>query len=210
MILGTGAGLNYLAHILLADDSPEARIGGLLGDFVKGDPDGAFPPVMAREIRLHRQIDAFTDAHPAFLALREHFPSERRRFAGIVLDVCFDHALARSWARWCTQDLPDFTRRFYGELEAHRALLPDRLLKILPALVEHDWLASYRDFENVAYALERMAVRRLKRGDGLAACVADARAATPAILDGFEVLWPDVQAFAQRARATSAGSPLPR
>lgn len=192
--------MNYLAHVLLAGEGDEARIGGLLGDFVKGDPSGLFPPVMEREIRIHRRLDAFTDQHPAFRGLKDHFPPERRRYAGIVLDVCFDHALARSWERWCPVELKAFTGAFYEALERHRPLLPERLLGMLPALVQHDWLASYRDFANATYALERMAVRRMKKGEGLAASVQDARQAYQPMLEAFEDLFPDLLAFAEAER----------
>ncbi len=207
--------MNYLAHVLLAGEGEEAQIGGLLGDFVKGDPAGHFPAAMEREIRIHRRLDAYTDAHPAFLDLKHHFPEERRRYAGIVLDVCLDHALARSWERWCDEELTAFTAAFYDALDRHRPLLPERLLSILPALRKHDWLASYHDFANVEVALARMAQKRLKRGEGLEACIADARLAYASILQGFEALFPDLLTFAQAERraygpATSAGSRLPR
>src|ERR1043165_6125429 len=67
-----------------------------------------------REIVVHRRIDRYTDAHPDVVAARALFPDGLRRYAGIVLDVHFDHLLARDWPRWDGGSLAAFTARVYN------------------------------------------------------------------------------------------------
>ena len=80
--------MNYLGHLCLSDDSPECIVGNLLGDFVKGRPEGRFPPGVVRGIRLHRAIDGFTDGHPWLPVAVEHLRlavAEQERDAGSML-----------------------------------------------------------------------------------------------------------------------------
>ena len=62
--------MNYLAHLFLSRESPEAMTGGLLGDFVKGAVGPQYSPAVRAGILLHRDIDRFTDAHPTVRASR--------------------------------------------------------------------------------------------------------------------------------------------
>lgn len=81
--------MNHLAHAFLAPDSPEARVGSILGDFVRGVRVEALPENVRRGVRHHFAVDRFTDRHPEVLASKAVFSRERRRFAGVALD----HAL---------------------------------------------------------------------------------------------------------------------
>ena len=104
--------MNHLAHALLAGDDEELRLGGMLGDFVHGQPDAAvFPARVIAGIRLHRAIDVYTDAHPEVLAAKAHLPSPYRRYAGILLDMWFDHCLARDFLALAVPPLGDYLRR---------------------------------------------------------------------------------------------------
>src|SRR5689334_16196335 len=124
-------------------------LGALLGDFVFGTsgPD-AYAPVIRREIHLHRQVDSFTDAHPAVDAARDFFADGRRRFCGIALDVFYDHCLAREWERWSDESLDGFTARFYAHLLDNLPILPERLRQLAPLMARGDWLGSYRERGN--------------------------------------------------------------
>ena len=103
--------MNYLAHLHLGGQRPEELLGSLYGDFVKGRLQGQYSPAIESAIQLHRSIDVFTDAHPLVDQSLSRFTQTRRRYAGIVLDVFFDHCLARDWARYADQPL----ERFIGQ-----------------------------------------------------------------------------------------------
>lgn len=164
--------MNYLAHLYLADRDDEYIAGALLGDFVKGRLENLdLPPGVVAGIRLHRAIDAYTDAHPVVLRSRTRL-AERRRVAGIIVDLIYDHFLAVRWQEFAAEPLPAFCRRSYGSLLARIDEFPPALRRILPHMASHDWLGSYAELDNVALALERIGTR-LRRPDTLRGVLSD-------------------------------------
>lgn len=105
------ARVNFLAHLWLADQTDTSLAGSVLGDVVRGADLSAYPQDIALGIRLHRRVDAATDRHPLMRQLREGFAPGERRYAGIVLDLAADHALARLWPQFHTEPLDTFTQR---------------------------------------------------------------------------------------------------
>lgn len=199
--------MNWLAHLVLARQSDDAMLGALLGDFVFGSSGlERFGAVARREILLHRRVDAFTDAHPAVAALRARFPDGRRRYAGIALDVYFDHLLARDWSRWAMpgEALPAFTARAYAMLDARHDALPPRLQAIAPQMAAHDWLGGYRHRASVDRAVTRIAGRLSRHGERLVACLDDLPALEGEASAAFDALFPALGAFVEAERARMA------
>ena len=199
--------MNYLAHAWLARQSDDAILGAILGDFVHGQAALAdWPPAVRAEILRHRRIDQFTDTHPAVVAARGLFDvAGLRRYAGIVLDVQFDHCLARDWNRWSDTPLDAFTARVYRVLREHDARLPARLRAIAPRMAAHDWLGSYRQRDNVDRAVHGIATRLSRHGQRLVECLPLLRANEAAIDAGFESFFPDLIAAVPRLRAEVPG-----
>ncbi len=163
--------MNYLAHALLAGPDPESRLGGLLGDFVKGTPasfDPRLPPGVVTGIALHRQIDRYADTHPAFQASRGRVSALRRRYSGIMIDMFYDHFLALQWSHYSDQTLHEFAADTYALLADHAALLPPRLRGLLPHMREQNWLVSYADAAGIGTALDGISRHRLMRANPLA------------------------------------------
>ncbi|NMG03194.1 ACP phosphodiesterase [Azoarcus taiwanensis] len=151
--------MNFLAHAWLAGDDPAHQLGGLMGDFVKGPLPAGLPTDIAAGVALHRRIDVFADGHPAFCRSRGRISPARRRAAGILVDMFYDHFLALHWSDFHPEPLPAFTARMYALMDAHHRMLPPRLAGQLPSMRKDDWLASYRSAEIVAFALDRMSSR---------------------------------------------------
>src|SRR4030065_2169816 len=123
--------MNYLAHAFLSRSSPELLIGGLLGDFVKGREHlKQYSPAVCVGSRLHRAIDRYTDAHAIVRASCALISPTRRRFAAILVDVFYDHFLARHWQRYADLTLEAFTHQVYATLLPHMASYPERLQRI--------------------------------------------------------------------------------
>ncbi len=184
--------MNYLAHTWLARHSDDAMLGGLLGDFVHGQVALLdWPQEVTQEILLHRRIDRFTDTHPAVTAVRAGF-GDLRRFAGIVLDVYFDHLLARDWSRWNDAPLSAFTSRVYRVLEARRDALPPRLQRIAPHMAAEDWLGNYRHRDAVDGTIRGISTRLSRNGDKLRACLPILRAHEAEADAAFDVFFPEL------------------
>lgn len=193
--------MNFLAHLYLARHSDDAMLGALLGDFVGTAELDRYKAEVQREILLHRKIDSYTDRHPAILAAKDHFPEGRRRYAGILLDVYFDHLIARDWPRYHAVDLDRFTRHFYDVLLAQPEL-PERLRRILPSFVQNDWLGSYRGRDSIDHAVRRIATRLSRNGDKLVQCIPLLREHEAAVERRFEDFFPDLVAYADSQRAS--------
>ena len=201
--------MNYLAHALLAGPQPASRLGGMLGDFVKGPLDSMsprFPPEVVAGIALHRRIDSFADGHAAFRRSRNRVSSLRRRFSGVMVDMFYDHFLARQWSGFCAQALEVFTADTYALLTCNHMLLPARLAEALPRMRGDDWLASYRSIEAVGKALDRMARYRLRRENPLAGAVEELQADYASYDADFRIFFADALVFSEARRATSPGA----
>ena len=201
--------MNFLGHVVLAGPDPADRLGAMLGDFVKGPLPAGLPRDLAAGVELHRRIDSFADAHPAFRSSRARVSAQRRRYAGIMVDLFYDHFLARHWARYCGQPLEEFTAEVYGLMAAHVDLLPPRLRELLPVMRAQDWMSSYRLQEAVGRALDNMARRRLTRSNTLAGAAIELEGGYQGFEQDFLAFFPEAQAFAATHRQ-ARGSRLAR
>lgn len=192
--------MNYLAHIFLARHSADAQFGALLGDFVKPGRDRDFALETQREIILHRKVDSFTDAHRLNLQARALFTDGRRRYAGILLDVFYDHVLAKHWHRYSDLHFTQFVQDFYGSLMQRSALFPEHLQYAAPKMVEQDWISSYTEFEGVRTAIQRMSHRLTRNGNLLRDGLQDLEQHYSALSDTFFEFFPELEAFVVRER----------
>lgn len=187
--------MNYLAHLHLGGTGREELLGSLYGDFVKGPLQGLYDPRIEAAIALHRRIDLYTDRHPLVNIALSRFSTVRRRYAGIVLDVFFDHCLARDWALYGEGLLPDFTSRVYRVLAAETQL-PGRLAQIAPYMAADDWLGSYQDFDVLGQVLRGIS-RRLSRPEELAGAMEELTRLYEPLSDDFQLFYPQLQDFAR-------------
>lgn len=166
--------MNFLAHFLLSANDDDLRLGNLLGDIVKGrvehfDHAGVTDRVRTG-IRLHRAIDSFSDAHPVVRRSKHRIAGRYGRLSGVIVDVYYDHVLAREWATHGEGDLPSFADDVYRTLQRNLDRLPPAVLPLVHAMTRGDWLAGYADISNIDRALRGMARRaRVAAGIGTAA-----------------------------------------
>ena len=193
--------MNYLAHVLLAEPTPEARLGALLGDFSKGLELESLPVEVRASVLEHRAIDRFVDTHPLVVAERARFAPDLRRFAGILLDVFYDHFLVQHWTRFAAEPLAELTADLYATLDRHRDLLPPRLLRVAPYMQRDDWLGSYGDPRSVRRALEGIA-SRLRRSTPLATGIRELEERREALEAHFLALFPEVRTFVLEHRSS--------
>ena len=154
--------MNYLAHILLSGDNLDTQVGGLLGDFVKGPLQGQYPETVEKGIALHRSLDVYTDAQPEVQNLIRTFSPQWRRFAGIILDIAFDHVLTTRWQEYHSLSLDHFCQRFYRHLNTCQAWLPTRAQHFSQRAPGIRWLQSYADKALIPIMLNRVG-ERLRR-----------------------------------------------
>lgn len=152
--------MNYFAHLVLAQPTVESTVGNLLGDFAKGVERKNLPPSIKAGLDNHRAVDRFTDSHQAIRNLKQLFQPERRRFAGIALDVYFDHLLMKNWSSYYSRPLHEVIDTFYYRMTEGRPIMPSSNMRNTTSrMVNYDWFGSYREVDSIAHALDRIAGR---------------------------------------------------
>jgi acyl carrier protein phosphodiesterase len=204
--------MNWLAHAWLAGPEPESRLGNLLADLVKGrDRDGLGPGVL-RGIAHHQGIDAFTDRHPLVLQSRRRIDAGYRRYAGILIDVFYDHILAKEWAHHTNLPLDVFTTQLYADLTPLLPALPPLARDYMERLIELDVLGAYRELDGVEHALRRISQRLNARRPGvivLEKSLPQLSASYAALSADFAEFFPQLEAHARQSLRSPPSAPQP-
>jgi acyl carrier protein phosphodiesterase len=199
--------MNHLAHALLAAPDADCMFGSLIADFLRGRVDPALAPDVRAGIALHRAVDAFTDAHAEVAAARALFAPPYRRYAGILLDVWFDHLLARDWQRHVgTPSLAAFSRTVRDLLAARAAERPPRMAGFAAYLEANGLPERYREPAMIDAVLHGLG-RRLSRANPVAGALPVLQALAAPLQRHFEAFLPDLAAHAARERARLAVAP---
>jgi acyl carrier protein phosphodiesterase len=152
--------MNFLAHLCLANGDSGLMMGGLLGDFVRGRRAlSAYPEPVRQGIVLHRYIDRRTDQSSEVKSLRRRFPREFRRYAGIIIDLAFDHELAANWWRYMPGSLERFDLEVRDLLRDQADLVPEGLASFMRYADRYGLFTAYREADVTLYALAGIGTR---------------------------------------------------
>lgn len=152
--------MNFLAHAYLSGDNQKLMLGNFIADFVKGRAAlELFDEEIKQGIFLHRAIDAFTDSHPVVSESKNRLRPKYRHYAAVIVDVFYDHFLARSWRDWHDEPLDQFVSRTYATISQHTAILPESVKAFFPYMVRGNWLLNYARVEGIGRTLSGMAAR---------------------------------------------------
>jgi len=135
--------MNYLAHIFLSGVDEEILIGNFIGDYVKGHDYDKYSSQIRKGILLHRRIDYFTDNHRIVHQSMNYFAPKYRKYAGIIIDILYDHYLATNWEKFSPQPLDVFKENLFGILKKYHPLLPERVQFFIPSFITSDWIGVY-------------------------------------------------------------------
>jgi acyl carrier protein phosphodiesterase len=148
--------MNFLAHIYLSGENEKLMVGNFIGDYVKGKSYESYPSPIKEGILLHRQIDFFTDNHSDFRKAKKLLVPEFGLYAGIVIDLFYDHLLAANWKIYSDLTLRSFAKRSHAILLSNFFHLPKRVQGFLPFLVQNKRLESYATKEGIQKSMEIM------------------------------------------------------
>lgn len=152
--------MNFLAHLHLSGDDTSIMLGNFIGDFVKGKNLAEKVGVeMAKGIELHREIDFFTDQHPIVTQSKKRLRPKYRHYSGVIVDVFYDHFLAKNWNDYHPQPLLDYAAYVYEVIQKNATLLPDRVNMMMPYMIKGNWLVNYATVEGIHRALTGMTRR---------------------------------------------------
>ncbi len=148
--------MNYLAHLYLSDPDEQIMAGNFAGDYIKGSKWKNYPEKIGTGVRLHRDIDSFTDNHPLYREAKLFFKPELGLYSGIVVDFVYDHFLAKNWADYSSISLRQFSRKAHAALIRNFFHLPAEVQRFLPFLIKNKRLETYATVDGVTGALKIM------------------------------------------------------
>ena len=161
--------MNFLAHIYLSGPRDLVKIGNFAADGIRGKDYLAYPLEMQLGILLHRTIDSFTDNHVLFKKSCKRLYANYRHYSRVIVDIYYDHFLARNWSDYSNETLSLFVRDFYKLANDNSAILPPRFQDLTPFMISGNWLENYANIEGITAVLRGMDKRTaMKSGMSLA------------------------------------------
>lgn len=151
--------MNFLAHIYLSGENKDIIIGNFIADGIKGKRYLKYPPNISKGIILHRAIDTFTDSHPIVHQSTSKLHKNYGHYSGVIVDIIYDHFLAKNWKEYHPQPLSNFVQEFYQLLRQNFDALPARIQRMMPYMISDNWLESYATIPGIGKILAQMNYR---------------------------------------------------
>lgn len=155
--------MNFLAHIYLSGQNDLLKIGNFMADSIRGNHYLDYPDEIRKGIILHRNIDTFTDAHPIYRRSKHRLHEKYGHYSGVIMDIVYDHYLAKNWSHYSDEVLEDHASKFYKLLLDNYSLLTDPIKKMMPSMIARNWLVSYASIEGLERILFQMDYRTKHR-----------------------------------------------
>ncbi len=150
------APMNFLAHIYLSFDDKEITLGNFFADHIRGNKYQHFPDRIQKGILLHREIDTFTDAHPIARQSSKRLHKNYSHYSRVIVDIYYDHFLAKNWADYSDVPLADYVENFYDLLEDNYDILPMATKRMMPYMIADNWLLNYANLAGIQRVLNGM------------------------------------------------------
>ena len=152
--------MNFLAHLFLSGRDKDIMVGNFIGDFVRGkDLESRYGIGIAKGVRLHREIDFFTDRHAVVKQSKDRLRPKYRHYSAVIVDVFYDHFLAKNWDAYSSEFLPDYVDACYSTILSYDSILPGEVKYMMSFMVKQNWLVNYARIEGIHRALTGMSRR---------------------------------------------------
>ena len=148
--------MNFLAHIYLSGEDDFVKIGNFMADSIRGSQYLDYPNSLQKGILLHRHIDSFTDAHPIYRKSKHRLHEKYGHYSGVIMDIAYDHFLAKNWSKYSYEKLEDYAADFYQLMQDNYEILTERTKGMLPYMIGRNWLVSYATIAGLEMILFQM------------------------------------------------------
>ena len=155
--------MNFLEHKYLSFCDEEITLGNFIADSIRGNKYKHLPERVQKGIKLHRHIDTFTDAHPTVRKSTKRLHQNYSHYSGIIVDIFYDHFLAKNWQNYSDIPLDTFVDNFYDLLENNYEILPDATRHMMPYMIADNWIFNYSKMEGISRVLNGMNRRTKNR-----------------------------------------------
>lgn len=164
--------MNFLAHLYLSPEDKEIVFGNFIADSVKGKVFETYSKRVQHGILLHREIDRYTDQHEVFIQSKNRLVPKYRMYSGVIVDIFYDHFLAKHWNNYSDKELKNFVSQTYLMLVNRFRILPPRSKRILPFMIAQNWLVNYSNLDDLRRVFRGMS-RRTSNSTGMLNSVDD-------------------------------------
>ncbi|TGV01026.1 acyl carrier protein phosphodiesterase [Flavivirga rizhaonensis] len=189
--------MNYLAHIYLSGENDLVTIGNFIADSIKGKDYKKYSKDIQTGILLHRNIDTYTDAHKTVRLSTKRLHEKYGHYSGVIVDILYDHFLAKNWSKYSTVPLDEYVSAFYDSLEEHYNVLPLRIQKIMPYMMADNWLLSYASIRGISRVLDGMN-RRTKNRSGMNEAIVELKEFYKEFEDEFTAFFNELITFSKQ------------
>ena len=189
--------MNFLAHIYLSNSDDLVTIGNFIADGIRGKDYKKFPIGIQKGILLHRQIDTFTDAHPTVRLSTKRLHKNYGHYSGVIVDILYDHFLAKNWSTYSNIPLEDYVENFYDLMGLHFEILPVRIQKMMPHMIAGNWLLSYATIDGIQKVLDGMN-RRTQNKSGMHTATEELKAFYSEFEHEFTSFFEELRMFAKQ------------
>jgi len=148
--------MNFLAHIYLSFDEPGVTLGNFFADHIRGNKYHHFPHKVQKGILLHREIDSYTDSHPMTKQSSKRLHKNYSHYSRVIVDIYYDHFLAKNWGEYSTTGLNDYVTHFYHLLQENFEILPLGTQRMMPYMIADNWLYNYAHLDGISRVLQGM------------------------------------------------------
>lgn len=145
--------MNHLAHLFLSQSDIDLLTGNFIADHIKGNKISPFSEGVKRGIMMHRAIDTFTDQHALVMESKRRLYPKYHKYAAVLIDLFYDHILARNWNTYSPLSLANFSGAAYKMLKSQEGVFPEKSKLVLHYMSINDWLSGYATIEGMGKAL---------------------------------------------------------
>ncbi|MBL4652623.1 MAG: acyl carrier protein phosphodiesterase [Flavobacteriales bacterium] len=145
--------MNYLAHLYLSGSDKDVLLGNYIADGIKGENKSNYKEGVLKGISLHRKIDNFTDKHEIFRQSANRIKERYGHYAWVIVDIYYDHFLAKNWVDHHPQNLNDYAANIYDFLDDRNDELPKQSKRFLWYMKEYNILFNYSNLEGIEQVL---------------------------------------------------------
>ena len=190
--------MNFLAHIYLSGDNDLIKIGNFMADGIRGKQFEQFPDDVQKGILLHRFIDTYTDSHDIFRQSTKRLHEKYHHYAGVIVDIVYDHFLAKNWEKYSDEKLDCFVNQFYRSLHENYPILTEKTQDMMPYMIKQNWLLSYQTVEGIHQILTQMDRRRSKNQSNMQFASAELKEFYPEFEREFTLFFEDMKTQANQ------------
>lgn len=151
--------MNFLGHIYLTGNDRELLLGNFMADSIKGNNYLEYPQSIQKGVLLHRFIDSYTDDHPSFRDSTSKLHADFGHYSGVLVDIFYDHFLAKNWNDFHSTPLEVFAQEFYTYMDNRYDKMTSAMKYMFPYMRDNNWFMRYTTLQGIEKTLTEMGGR---------------------------------------------------